>query len=96
MCLQCHVRYSRNIEAHTHHPVRSEASRCVSCHMPRIMESLLFEARSHQIDDIPDADMTLRFGQQHSPNACLLCHSTKDATWVKGQMEAWYATRATG
>src|SRR5438552_10724247 len=92
MCLQCHTGYSRNITAHTHHPAFSEASRCVSCHMPRTMESLLFQARSHQIET-PKPDLTLRFGQQESPNACLLCHSTKDARWVKDRLEAWYPIR---
>ena len=48
----------------------TEASRCVSCHMPRIMEAVLFQARSHEIDDIPDAEMTERFGNIDSPNAC--------------------------
>ena len=90
MCLQCHDGYSTSdVEAHTHHPVSSEASRCVSCHMPRIMNSMLFQARSHKIDDIPNAEMVLRFGQHESPNACLLCHSGKDATWVKEQLQAW-------
>ena len=32
--------------------------------MPRIAEALLFKARSHQIDDIPDAEMTARFGPE--------------------------------
>ena len=57
--------------------------------MPRIMDALLFEARTHQIDDIPNAEMTLRFGQQESPNACLLCHRDKDAHWVEQQLPAW-------
>jgi tetratricopeptide (TPR) repeat protein len=88
MCLQCHDRYPRDVELHTHHPVSSEASRCVSCHMPPIMNSLLFQAGSHQIE-IPRAEMTLRFGQEESPNACLICHSTKSATWVKAQLQRW-------
>jgi tetratricopeptide (TPR) repeat protein len=90
MCLECHSRYSdrATLEHHTRHAVASEGSRCVSCHMPRIMDALLFEARTHQIDDIPNADTTLRFGQQASPNACLLCHRDKDAHWVEQQLPA--------
>ncbi len=88
LCLQCHSDYSRKIELHSGHSADSQASRCVSCHMPRIMKSLLFEAGTHRIDDIPDAEMTLRFGQQESPNACLLCHSDQDAQWVKQQLLA--------
>ncbi len=89
MCLQCHLHYTGRIEAHTHHSAGSEASRCVSCHMPRIMNSLLFAARSHQIDDIPRADDTLRFGQWESPNACLGCHREKDAQWAAARLQSW-------
>ena len=90
MCLQCHNGLAGKIEAHTHHPVQSEASRCVSCHMPRIANALLFKARSHEIDSIPDPEMTLRFGQQDSPNACLLCHQDKDPRWIKPQLLSWH------
>jgi len=54
--------------------------------MPRIMDAVLFRARTHQIDDIPNADMTQRFGQEESPNACLLCHSEKNAVWLKEKL----------
>jgi predicted CXXCH cytochrome family protein len=89
MCVGCHTGLGADTEQHTHHAASSEGSRCVSCHMPRIMNSLLFQARSHQIDDIPDAAMTARFGQTDSPNACLICHKDKDAAWLSGTMKAW-------
>ena len=91
MCTNCHSQFQdpTSLAAHTHHPVDSESSRCVSCHMPRIMDAVLFRARTHQIDDIPNADMTRRFGQVESPNACLLCHSGKNAEWVKQELKAW-------
>jgi len=57
--------------------------------MPRIMDAVLFRARTHQIDDIPNPEMTERFGQSESPNACLLCHSEKNAAWVKLELQAW-------
>ncbi|MGH9630387.1 MAG: multiheme c-type cytochrome [Bryobacteraceae bacterium] len=89
MCLQCHQQYRGKLESHTRHPVSSEGSRCVSCHMPKIMNSLLFQARSHEIDDSPDAGMTLRFGSSESPNACLLCHQDKDARWAQTELQSW-------
>jgi predicted CXXCH cytochrome family protein len=94
MCTRCHSQFqnSATLAAHTHHRVESEASRCVSCHMPRIMDAVLFRARTHQIDDIPNADMTQQFGQQDSPNACLLCHSEKNAQWAKQELVAWRPT----
>ena len=91
MCLQCQAQYPTKgaIERHTHHPAASEGSRCTSCHMPRIMDALLFEARTHRIDDIPDAASTERFGQQDSLNACILCHAQKDAVWASEQLPSW-------
>jgi len=89
MCLPCHRAIGGDIEKHTHHAPASEGSRCVACHMPRIMNSLLFVARSHQVDDIPRADLTQRFGPQESPNACLLCHRDKDAAWAAALLLKW-------
>jgi hypothetical protein len=33
--------------------------------------------------------MTERFGQEESPNACLLCHAEKNAGWVNLQLASW-------
>ena len=94
MCTSCHAQFQQSVSlaAHTHHGADSEGSRCVSCHMPRIMDAVLFRARSHQIDDIPNAGMTERFGPEESPNACLLCHSEKSPQWVKQELQAWKPT----
>jgi predicted CXXCH cytochrome family protein len=91
MCTGCHTNFENkvNAAAHTHHPIHAEASRCVSCHMPRIVDALLFRARSHQIDDIPNPEMTERFGQEESPNACLLCHTEKTPQWVQSSLQSW-------
>jgi predicted CXXCH cytochrome family protein len=91
MCTGCHTKFQENVAAaaHTHHSPGSEGGRCVSCHMPKIMDALLMRARTHQIDSVPDPDLTQRFGQEESPNACLLCHSQKDAKWVKEAMQQW-------
>jgi hypothetical protein len=89
MCTQCHSAIGARAHTHTHHAGGSAGSRCAACHMPRIMNSLMFPAASHQIDDIPRADLTARFGQKESPNACLLCHAEKDAEWVAAQLRSW-------
>jgi tetratricopeptide (TPR) repeat protein len=96
MCTGCHKQFQDAVAVarHSHHPADSAASRCVSCHMPRIMDALLFRAGYHQIDDIPNAEMTKRFGQEESPNACLLCHTKKDADWVQTQLSSWKVVRA--
>jgi predicted CXXCH cytochrome family protein len=88
MCLGCHSTYRTRVAEHSRHSLNSEASQCVTCHMPRIMNALLFQARSHQIE-IPTADLTERFGQRDSPNVCLDCHQEKTAAWAKEQLAAW-------
>ena len=55
---------------------------------PRIVNALLFQARSHEIG-IPRADLTERFGQAESPNACLICHANKGAPWAEQQLQKW-------
>ena len=92
ICLQCHAQYRDRIPQHTHHAAGSEASQCVSCHMPKIMNALLFKARSHEIE-IPRADLTERFGQEESPNACLICHGEKTAAWANQELEHWTEPR---
>jgi predicted CXXCH cytochrome family protein len=91
MCTRCHEQFQDTaaVARHSHHAANSEGSRCVSCHMPRIMDALLFRARYHQIDDIPGVEMTKRFGQEESPNACLICHTKKDPDWVQAQLSSW-------
>ncbi len=89
MCLQCHAAYAADPPAHTRHAADSEASRCTACHMPKIMNSMMFQAGTHRIDDIPDAAMTARFGQDESPNACLQCHADESQPWLARSLADW-------
>ncbi len=88
MCLQCHAAQYAGAR-HVRHDPGGAGARCVSCHMPKIMNSLMFQARTHQIDDKPDAAMTARFGSTESPNACLMCHAGKDSAWLSAQLRFW-------
>ena len=89
MCTQCHGKFNiaANLQKHTRHPLNSEGSECASCHMPRIMNALMSRARTHRIDEIPNARMAEQFGPQQSPNACLLCHGDKNASWLEQELE---------
>ncbi len=89
MCLQCHGSYATDPSAHTKHVKDSEASRCATCHMPKIMNSMMFMAGTHRIDDIPDAAMTARFGKDDSPNACLSCHEGEPSEWLARSLAEW-------
>lgn len=93
MCVQCHTGLRDRAERHTRHAAGTEASRCVSCHMPRIMEAVLFQARSHEIDDIPDAEMTERFGNTDSPNACSSCHAGRDPAWLRRSLASFRSSK---
>ena len=79
MCTQCHAEFkdTASLQRHTRHPMNSEGSQCASCHMPPTMNALRAPARTHRVDDISNARMTEQFGQQQSPNACLICHDDK-------------------
>ena len=89
MCTQCHAELedAAKLQRHTRHPMNSQGSQCASCHMPRIMNALMSRARTHRIDDIPNARMTEQFGQEQSPNACLICHGDKSMVWLDQQLE---------
>ncbi len=89
MCLQCHPAYATQLTAHTHHAAESEGSRCTACHMPKVMSSVMFKTMTHTIDDIPDAEMTARYGQEYSPNACLICHPDKGIPWLRQELSKW-------
>jgi hypothetical protein len=89
MCTQCHLAAGALGSAHTRHRKESAGSRCAACHMPPIMSSLRFQAASHQIDDIPRGDLTMRFGQAESPNACLICHTGNTPQWVESELKKW-------
>jgi len=95
MCTQCHGEFNNaaNLQKHTRHPLNSEGSECASCHMPRIMNALMSRARTHRIDDIPNARMTEQFGPQQSPNACLLCHGDKNVAWLEQELETRWNAR---
>jgi hypothetical protein len=92
MCLQCHAEIESHLAQHTRHAIASTGSRCVACHMAPTMNSLLFQAASHEID-IPRADLTAIFGQQESPNACLICHKDRNAEWVGMRLQEWNSPR---
>lgn len=91
MCVQCHAPIAEDLSGHTRHAADSEASQCTACHMPKIMNSMMFMAGTHRIDDIPDAAMTEKFGRHESPNACLACHETESDAWLAHSLANWRA-----
>lgn len=84
-CLPCHADQVSRGSAHTHHPAASEASRCVSCHMPTT-EFARMRRSDHSMRP-PAPAATLAFG---SPNACNLCHRERDARWADRRVRSWH------
>jgi predicted CXXCH cytochrome family protein len=92
MCLQCHGPTSPNgphaasIEAHTHHKAGSSGNDCVSCHMPKIEQTIAdVNVRAHTFRFItPSVTKLLKV-----PNACGSCHSDKPENWAADTLKGW-------
>jgi len=83
-CLPCHEERVKNVAAHSHHPAESEASRCISCHMPKT-DFARMQRSDHSM--LPPTPATTVLYQ--SPNACNGCHVDKDAAWADKQVRSW-------
>jgi len=86
-CTQCHKEIGAALEAHTHHKAPSEGSRCIACHMPRmVIEGGHGHTYDHTIS-IPSIENTKRFGLS---NACRDCHVLEDSGWEYEPFDRWY------
>jgi len=87
-CLKCHQEFqpSEARLAHTHHPIDSEGSRCMNCHMPRINEGLQDIVRTHTIFSPTQGQMI----EANQPNACNLCHVERPIDWTLDHLKQWY------
>jgi predicted CXXCH cytochrome family protein len=92
VCLTCHSPSSPNgphaasIEAHTHHKPGSTGSDCVSCHMPKIEQTIVdINVRSHTFKFIAP-EMT---DQYKIPNSCNTCHTDKTTDWARQALKGW-------
>ena len=83
MCTGCHTALAAPEAArlHAHHDPAGEAdgTRCVSCHMPRIVYGVLDVHRSHRIE-VPDPARAAAAGR---PDACTSCHVERTAAWAE-------------
>ena len=92
LCLTCHGPNTQNgphaasIEQHTHHARDSTGSECISCHMPKIAETIDdVYVRSHTFRFVwPTETETLKI-----PNACNLCHTDKTTGWATAALRSW-------
>jgi len=83
-CLPCHEERVANAAAHSRHPAGSEASRCISCHMPMTEFARMRRSDHSMLPPAPAATIAWK-----SPNACNLCHADRDAAWADNLVRAW-------
>ena len=88
-CTQCHAPIARDVSAHTHHAPASSGSRCLDCHMPRIIYGVLAIHRSHRVES-PDVRRDVEAGR---PNACTGCHADRSAGWAADRMRDLWGAR---
>jgi predicted CXXCH cytochrome family protein len=88
-CTQCHAAIARDVSAHTHHAPASTGSRCLDCHMPRMVYGVLTIHRSHRVE-VPDVRRDVEGGR---PNACTACHLDRSATWAADRMRDLWGPR---
>ena len=86
-CTQCHEEIGANLTAHTHHKAESTGSRCVNCHMQRmVIEGGHGWTHDHTIS-VPSMVNTKTLGLT---NACKACHVLEDTNWEIPHFERWY------
>jgi predicted CXXCH cytochrome family protein len=91
LCLPCHARFreKKQLIAHTHHDPDKEGSRCINCHMPKVIShEQPLQLRHHGFSK-PNPLKTVVWG---APNACNLCHTDKEKDppeKMAAAMEKW-------
>ncbi|REG92212.1 tetratricopeptide repeat protein [Flavobacterium aquicola] len=88
-CLQCHNPQKYNVSAHTFHPVGSQSSLCVSCHMPGKIY-MGNDLRHDHSFRVPRPDLSVTYG---TPNACNNCHQDKSNKYLAEAIVKWYGPK---
>jgi hypothetical protein len=78
--------HAATIGQHTHHPPGSAGNDCVSCHMPKIEQTIgdvNVRARTFKFIAPAETD-TLKV-----PSPCLVCHDDKTTDWARKALASW-------
>ncbi len=86
LCLQCHSAETFNTKTHTGHQEQTEASQCVSCHMPNTTYMGVDARRDHSFK-VPQPHLST---STNTPNVCTNCHENKDNEWAAKSLEKWH------
>jgi len=90
VCNKCHFRPDYAGESHTFH--KEGSASCIDCHMPSRIYMGVDERNDHSFR-VPRPDLSVG---SDIPNACNVCHSTKDAAWAAERMKRWYGKTPVG
>lgn len=88
-CLRCHSPGHYAADRHHHHgDGAAEATRCISCHMPKTTYMVIHRRADHSLR-VPRPDLSRTLG---APNACSQsgCHADRPLEWVEGAFDRWY------
>lgn len=86
VCAQCHRPEVFDVPAHHRHAEGSDASRCVSCHMPTRLYMVVDARHDHSLR-VPRPDLSVQLGTR---NACNACHADRTPQWAAKAVERWY------
>ena len=94
VCLFCHTKdnpagLKGTVSEHTHHAEGSSGSQCVTCHMPKIEQTIKDNfVHAHTFRFITPAETD----QSGIPNPCTSCHTDKSTSWATNQLRSWSTT----
>ncbi len=86
VCAQCHLTAKFDTTNHHHHKPGSDASRCVTCHMPERTYMVVDPRRDHSFQ-VPRPDLSAAIG---TPNVCSRCHRDRPPKWAAERIVRWY------
>ncbi len=96
LCLNCHAKSKDNpagllttVAEHTHHAENSPGSQCVTCHMPKIEQTIKEGFVSAHTFRFITPTQTEQSG---IPNACTSCHAGKTNAWATKELRSWTNT----
>lgn len=90
LCLQCHEPVY-NEPSHHNHPTDTEATQCISCHMPERTYMKVDGRRDHSFR-VPRPDLSVAYGV---PNACIDCHTEESNQWAADAVGQWFGPNRT-
>lgn len=86
VCAQCHRAEAFDVPEHHRHTAGSEASRCVSCHMPTRLYMTVDARHDHSLR-VPRPDLAAKLGTR---DACTSCHVDRAPEWAAAAVARWY------